>query len=676
MLAEQLILRVEERSATELKYHDIGPGKRYVFSDHRNNPSGKIYAIVRTVEDVSNEQPHVEPHVHDDDSLFLFIGDRADLTGLTVEVNTENDAYPLSSPASVYIPAGVPHAYRFVEGSGKFVNIVLAENCNYNEVTKMKRNKRKRLIELLDTTLREGEQTPGVSFSKDQKLEIARRLDQFGIDYIEAGHPFVSHEVFSAVSAIAHLSLRAEVLGHARAREEDIRTVEKTGCKWVGIFLGVNEYSLKYRLKNMSLAGALSRIESSVKYAKDRGLRVRYTIEDATRTEFAHLSKAANVAEKAGADRIGIADTVGIMTPERTGPFIERVMQETSLDLHVHCHNDLGLALANSLAAYLAGARVIDVTVNGLGERAGITDLSSLVVTLNQLYGEKGKGNWDLKTIPGISQLIQRCTGYFLYPTTPVTGPNVTLHKCGVHTASMQETAACYQPYDPEILGMEPRVLCEPKMIGKSTLTYFLGSLGLDFGEDDVEELLKSLKSEEHFVVYDRYNERASGVAPRSVVHENPRLVHRGVYVLLLNGDGEILLQRRGEKDLYPNRWTASAAGHVGIGETYEIAAFRESLEEIGVNPHGLEELGEIRVSNERETEIKRVFVLHHDSVGKLGTIDGVKGCVFFSRQEIENMIKEERDQFTPGFLQTYEELFSRNGVANGATQLSRASPA
>ncbi|MEM3759889.1 MAG: hypothetical protein QXZ02_02105 [Candidatus Bathyarchaeia archaeon] len=130
---DKLILRIEERSSTELKKHLEGPGKRYVFSDHKNNPEGKIYAIVRVVKNVDNSSPHVEIHSHDVDSLWMFIGDGEGLTGLQVEVTLEDKKYILNSPASVYIPAGVKHTYRFLKGSGKYINIVLVPGGEYNK---------------------------------------------------------------------------------------------------------------------------------------------------------------------------------------------------------------------------------------------------------------------------------------------------------------------------------------------------------------------------------------------------------------------------------------------------------------------------------------------------------------------------------------------------------------
>src|SRR5581483_6328644 len=238
-------------------------------------------------------------------------------------------------------------------------------------------------VQLLDSTLREGEQTPGVSFTLDQKLAIARKLDGFGIDYIEAGHPAVSDETFRATREVARLGLNAEIVAHSLAMKSDIHLALRADADWVGIFFSVADKRLEDQFRK-DIDQAISLIQDSVAYAKAHGLKVRYTPEDTVRSDFGKVVRIARAASEAGADRIGVADTTGCMTPTTMKAFVgalrEAVPARTAIG--VHCHDDLGMAVANSFAAVEAGASVVDMTVNGLGERTGIAPLAAMAVAL------------------------------------------------------------------------------------------------------------------------------------------------------------------------------------------------------------------------------------------------------------------------------------------------------
>ena len=203
-------------------------------------------------------------------------------------------------------------------------------------------------VEILDTTLREGEQSRGVFFTLKQKIKIAEKLDEFGIDYIELGHPISSKSVFKAVSTIASMGLKAQTLAHARARRGDIDAVRDCGTKWIGIFSGINKYSLKYRLHS-NRKKAVGDILDSIKYAKDAGLKVRFTCEDASRTDRNELNNLYSKTVDAGADRISIADTVGILTPARTTELVSDIRKHINADIHVHFHNDFAYQLQSPL---------------------------------------------------------------------------------------------------------------------------------------------------------------------------------------------------------------------------------------------------------------------------------------------------------------------------------------
>jgi len=306
------------------------------------------------------------------------------------------------------------------------------------------------MIKILDATLREGEQTLGVRFSLEQKVKIAKLLDKFGVDYIEAGMPIISQEDKAKVKAVADLGLKAKILGHARAKKEDIDAVVETGCQWVGIFCGINDLSLKHKLDGKNKQEVYKMIEESIKYAKSKGLKVRYTVEDATRTLIENLIEIAKLAEKAGVDRFSIADTVGCASPETISEIISRLKKEVRTEIEVHCHNDLGLALANSLAAYRAGADVIDATINGLGERVGLTSLQELSLALKLIYGENTK---RLELLPELSHLTEMYSRIKLDELRPITGRNAFTHTAKLHKEAVIKEPSCYEFINPEIIG-------------------------------------------------------------------------------------------------------------------------------------------------------------------------------------------------------------------------------
>lgn len=322
-----------------------------------------------------------------------------------------------------------------------------------------------KMVKILDTTLREGEQTAGIKFSVEQKIEIARKLDKFGVDYIEAGMPIISEYDKKCVVAVANLGLKAEILGHTRAKKEDIDAVAETGCKWVGIFCGINDLSRKYKLNNRTKKEVYAMIEESIKYAKSKGLKVRYTVEDATRTPIKDLIEIAKLAKKAGADRFSVADTVGCAIPESMFKLILTLKNEVDIELEAHCHNDFGLALANSLAAYRAGADVIDVTVNGLGERAGLTSLAEFCLALKKLYNFNKSG---YTILPELNKLVEKYSAVHLDSLRPIVGKNAFTHTAKLHRLAVEQNPSCYESISPGFVGRKREVYEESK--GKNYL--------------------------------------------------------------------------------------------------------------------------------------------------------------------------------------------------------------
>jgi 2-isopropylmalate synthase len=348
------------------------------------------------------------------------------------------------------------------------------------------------MVQILDTTLREGEQTPGVTFSINEKLTIANMLDDFGVNIIEAGHPSVSADVYNAIKEITKQGYKAEILAHSRARKEDIDKAITCNADWVGIFFCVEKQRLEQQFK-ISLDRAIETITNSVEYAKDHGLKVRYTPEDATRTNYDTLIQVIKSVSQSKPDRISIADTVGAATPFQIYQLIKKIKRKTSVELNIHCHNDLGLATANSLAAYEAGVSMIDVTINGLGERVGIAPLSEICIALQCIY--KTQNNWKLEKLTELSTKIEEFSGIKIQQNTPIIGKNAFSHKAGLHVSAVLKDPKFYEVFPAELIGRN-RDFTLDKMSGKQTIIEKCEKLGLDYN-NSTNKILNYVKSKE-----------------------------------------------------------------------------------------------------------------------------------------------------------------------------------
>lgn len=349
------------------------------------------------------------------------------------------------------------------------------------------------MVEILDSTLREGEQTPGVTFSIEEKLEIARLLDDVGVDIIEAGHPAVSDDIRIGLKEVAGAGLNASVLGHSRAQKRDIDLLLDLDVDWVGIFISVMDGRLKNHFRK-DLSTVIEMVTDSVQYAKDHGLKVRYTPEDTMRSDPEAVFSVSMAAISAGADRISVADTVGAASPKRMESFVRELISRTGARVNVHCHNDLGLALANSLAAHDGGAVLIDACVNGLGERAGITDLSSLMMALKVHY--KIDNKWNLELLPRLSDLVERKSGMKVASNAPVVGNNAFSHNAGLHVSAAFIDPSFYEVVPAELVG-RGRTFEADKMAGGDLVRKLIVDAGGVPDNDSVARILKAVKNRE-----------------------------------------------------------------------------------------------------------------------------------------------------------------------------------
>ncbi len=357
------------------------------------------------------------------------------------------------------------------------------------------------MVWVLDSTLREGEQTPGVYFDKHIKLAIANLLNEVGIDIIEAGHPMVTQEIHSAVKSIAQKDFKSIVGAHSRSLKSDVDLALECSVGFLGIFYCVSEERLNTVFKK-DLDAAIQQITDVIKYAKSQNpkLLIRYTPEDTVRSQFENVVKAAVAAVEAGADIISVADTTGYMvtgTQRNMYDYISRLKSEFDKrnlkpKIAVHCHNDRGLALANALDAYRGGAEIIDATVLGLGERAGIVDLAELLVVLTVDYGIQ---KWNLQKLTELYELVSKHSGIPIPANYPVTGKNAFTHCAGVHTHAASINPMHYESLNPEILGRE-RNFALDHMSGIASLRYALKLINEeDLDEDIQQDVLKEVKA-------------------------------------------------------------------------------------------------------------------------------------------------------------------------------------
>ncbi|AOY78719.1 2-isopropylmalate synthase [Moorena producens JHB] len=309
------------------------------------------------------------------------------------------------------------------------------------------------MLQILDSTLREGEQTPGVYFSPETKLLIAQLLDRIGIDIIEVGNPAVDPEICEAVALVSNAGLNAKIGAHSLCRIDHVQKALDCKIDFLGIFLSVANHRLE-RDYQITIENAIEQVVEVIGYAKAQNpnLLIRYTPEDTTRTSIEQVIEVASAAVQAGADIISIADTTGYATPfknDRSYSYFVKTLKEKLAGqqlypkIAVHCHNDRGLALANALDAYQAGADIIDVTVMGLGERAGIVDLATLLVNLGEMV--ESKLPWEFNYLKDLYHIVSEYSHISIPPILPIMGKNAFTHYAGVHVKAIAKDPMLYQ---------------------------------------------------------------------------------------------------------------------------------------------------------------------------------------------------------------------------------------
>ncbi len=374
-------------------------------------------------------------------------------------------------------------------GAGDFV---VKERC----VEKMGRK-----IQILDTTLRDGEQAPGYGMNLNEKLEMARQLERLGVDIIEAGFPVSSPEDYEAVQQISRLVKKSVVAGFSRCVQEDIRrtwqAIQEAEKPRIHIFIATSEIHMQYKLK-LSPEEVLAKITESVALARSLCADVEFSAEDATRSDRAFLAKALNTAIEAGATVVNIADTVGYITPDemfRLVQYLKEQLCNPQIPLSVHVHNDLGMGVANTLAAIRAGADQVECTINGIGERAGNVALEEVVMALHTRYDYfQCDTNINTSQIYRTSKLLATVTGVGLPPNKPIVGKNAFAHESGIHQHGVLASPLTYEIMKPEEIGIYQNRMVLGKHSGRHAFVERVAELGYLIPEASLDKAFARFK--------------------------------------------------------------------------------------------------------------------------------------------------------------------------------------
>jgi len=342
-----------------------------------------------------------------------------------------------------------------------------------------------------DETMRDGEQTPGVYFSPEEKLEIATLMDEMGIHIMNVGIPVVSKEEARAVKLIADANLDASIMTAARAVRKDVDACIESGCDEISIFIACSDLHLKYKLQ-MTREQVIDAAVKEVEYAKDHGLKVSFVTEDTFRADLDYVVQLYNSCIEAGAERAVICDTVGIMVPSGVKWFFEQIKRRFKpVQLSIHCHNDFGLGVANTIAGLENGVEVPHTCVNGIGERSGNASFEELVMSLESLYGYNT--GIDISRLYELSKLVEKYSGIPLAVNKPIVGYNAFSHESGIHADGVLKHTLTYEPIQPEQIGRQRRIVFG-KHTGAAAVIDKLRREGIEVSKEKLGEIVEAIK--------------------------------------------------------------------------------------------------------------------------------------------------------------------------------------
>ncbi len=359
-----------------------------------------------------------------------------------------------------------------------------------------------RRIKIFDTTLRDGEQSPGVALNVEEKLQIARQLAKLGADVLEAGFPVASPGDFQAVRRVAQEVRNIGVAALARTQEKDIElaweAISSAECPRIHTFIATSPIHMQYKLQK-SPQEVLEQAVQAVRLAKSKVSDVEFSAEDASRSDVDFLAQVFSKVIEAGATVLNIPDTVGYATPEEFAAFIKAVMKKTigieKVEVSVHCHNDLGLAVANSLAALQVGVHQLECTINGIGERAGNAALEELAMVLRTRKDQYGIETGIITTeIARTSHLVSRLTGMMVQHNKAIVGKNAFAHESGIHQDGMIKERSTYEIMLPSSIGLDADTIVLGKHSGRHAVRQRLSELGLELSDQTLDEMFGRFK--------------------------------------------------------------------------------------------------------------------------------------------------------------------------------------
>ena len=358
-------------------------------------------------------------------------------------------------------------------------------------------------MRIIDTTLREGEQFAEAHFTSAQKRRIARALDAFGVDYIEVTSPAASSRALADARSLANLGLRAKVLAHVRCHPDDIDAAIASGVQGINLFFGTSSF-LRSAGHGKSLDEVLDAARASVARVQATGLEVRFSCEDSFRSSLDELLPILRAVDAMGIQRIGVADTVGIATPRQVYALVSLLRNELQADIEFHGHNDSGCAIANAHAAMEAGARYIDTTVLGIGERNGITSLEGLVARVAASEPEL-LANYDLHQIIPLAGLVAKLTGVPIPFNHSIAGSHAFSHRAGVHLSAVLRDPRSYEAIDPAAFGAQRRLDVANQLTGRHAVSHRAEELGVTLSAVQLAGVTQAFK--------ERAARRRSGMA-------------------------------------------------------------------------------------------------------------------------------------------------------------------
>ncbi|ACG73651.1 homocitrate synthase [Anaeromyxobacter sp. K] len=346
---------------------------------------------------------------------------------------------------------------------------------------------------LIDSTLREGEQFAHGTFRTEDKLEIARALDTFGVEYVEVTSPAASPQSQRDAVQIVKLGLGARVITHSRCVLDDVRAAIDTGVRGIGLLFATSRI-LRESSHGKSIQQIIDAMGPPIELALKAGLETRFSAEDAFRSEVTDLVAVYQAAERLGVHRVGIADTVGIATPRQVFALVREIRRAVRCDIGFHGHNDTGCCIANAYEALAAGATHVDVAVLGIGERVGITPLGGIIARMFSIEPQSVAERYRLGQLRELERLVARVTGIEVPFNNYVTGETAYSHKAGMHLKAMMANPGSYEIIPPEAFGLTRRLILGSRLTGRHAIAYRAREMGITFGETELKALTKRIK--------------------------------------------------------------------------------------------------------------------------------------------------------------------------------------